>query len=153
MLDRVEIAKQKWSGYHKSVDIWLQERQKLLVQYCQLAGLPPFEKAKSGLPETDKIRDFCENLVDYVSTGHFEVYDKLASDPKSQNVEQNLENSIYPRISETTEEALAFNDAFAEASSDKDLVNFDDKLSFLGQQLEARFELEDHLLQSLNKQG
>ncbi|MDO6694861.1 sigma D regulator [Aliiglaciecola sp. 3_MG-2023] len=153
MLTKVELAKQKWSGYHKSVDIWLQERQKLLVQYCQLAGLPPFEKASSGLPELSEIRLFCETLVDYVSTGHFEVYDKLASDPKQNTDDQRLEKSVFPRISETTEEALAFNDLFAEINSDKGLANFDQKLSLLGQQLEARFELEDQLLHSLSNQS
>ena len=42
MLSRNEQAKKRWGGAHKSIDIWLSERQDLLVNYFKLAALPPY---------------------------------------------------------------------------------------------------------------
>lgn len=145
MLGQVETANQKYAGIHQSIDAWLQERQKLLVQYCQLADLPPFENRNGGLPSIEDIRSFCETLVDYVSAGHFEVYDQLTKETKSFE----KSSSISPGISDTTEDALAFNDAYAEISSQDQLASFDNNLSLLGQRLEERFALEDELLNAI----
>ncbi|GAB5379571.1 MAG: Rsd/AlgQ family anti-sigma factor [Aliiglaciecola sp.] len=148
MLGQVETAKQKYAGIDQSVDTWLQERQQLLVQYCQLAGLPPFENRSGGLPSLESIRSFCETLVDYVSAGHFEVYGQLTADTK--DFDHN--NTINPIISETTEDALAFNDAYAEIGEQDQLASFDKSLSHLGQRLEERFALEDELLNAIKTQ-
>jgi regulator of sigma D len=59
-----------------------------------------------------------------------------------------LANALYPRISETTDVALDFNDKYAEAAQDNILANFDTDLSKLGEVLELRFELEDELIEN-----
>ena len=146
MLTQVEQAKQKWGGAHHAIDTWLQERQQLLVQYCELAGLPPFERTAGALPRKSDIRSFCELLVDYVSAGHFEVYDKIVEDCTDRDITEKL----YPQISATTDDALNFHDTYAEVSVDQELETFDVNLSNLGQKLEERFALEDQLIQSLH---
>lgn len=150
MLGQLEQAQQKWGGAHSVIDNWLQERQKLLVQYCELAGLPPFERNHGALPEPKTIRDFCQRLVDYVSSGHFEVYEKITEQGNNDEQYNALTEHVYPTINETTQHALSFNDDFAEIENESQMQNFDAKLSSLGQELEQRFELEDQLISSLH---
>ncbi|MCC2617701.1 sigma D regulator [Aestuariibacter halophilus] len=144
MLNQVEKAQQKWAGVHTTVDLWLQERQALLVQYCKLAGLPPFLHNEHALPDVDAVREFCELLMDYVSAGHFEVYDKLVVQTTPQA--ERLTESLYPRIADTTDTALRFHDHFADLDGDAGLEGFDQQLTVLGEALEERFAMEDQLI-------
>lgn len=150
MLSQAEQAKDKWGGSHSAIDSWLHERQMLLVQYCELAGLPPFNRENDALPDKTAISSFCEILVDYVSAGHFEVYDQIVDEDKNGSLGLQLKESLYPKISETTDDALTFNDYYADAQDDEALTNFDKQLSDLGQKLEERFALEDQLIQSIH---
>ena len=74
MLQQVEKSAAKWGGKSKAVDNWLLERQDLIKAYCNLAGL---NDQSESLPEANSITTFCEILVDYLSAGHFEVFDML----------------------------------------------------------------------------
>lgn len=143
MLTKLEQAQKELGGTHKVVDTLLAERKELLVQYCQLAGLPPFEREGEALPEQQSIRSFCEILMDYVSAGHFEVYERIATE---ENGLIKVAEEIYPQLTETTDEALNFNDAYA--NDEVDMRNFDLSLSNLGQRMEERFDLEDRLIRS-----
>lgn len=94
---------------------------------------------------------FCELLVDYVSAGHFEVYDKIVANCElTGELKQQLAKTLYPRIGETTQAALEFNDRYADGASDDELMEFDKDLAALGHALEARFELEDQLIATLS---
>lgn len=148
MLTKLEQAKQDWGGTLKIVDNWLEERQECVVLYCQLAGLPPYQQEVRGLPEQKTITKFCQLLLDYASTGHFEVYEQIIAQCKL-NGEENLKiaQELYSRITTTTDTALNFNDKYAENASDKALLDFDKDLSELGQIMEGRFEREDQLLE------
>ena len=108
MLTEIENAKEKWGGSHDAIDNWLHERQQLLVQYCELAGLPPFEREPGALPHKRDIRSFCELLVDYVSAGHFEVYDKIVAECNKPKESKEVTEDLYPKISATTDSALNF---------------------------------------------
>lgn len=151
MLRRNEEAKQRWGGQDQSIDRWLEERQLLLIQYCKLAGLPPYSEYNGQLPSLQDIHDFCETLVDYVSAGHFELYDRILerADAKDPNTQKTAEQ-VYPLISVTTEAALKFNDNYGDAVSDKSLKQFDSDLSVVGESIEARLGLEDKLLNLLS---
>lgn len=150
MLTRVEKAQQKWGGSHTVIDKWLNERQELIVLYCKMAGFSPYDKKDHALPEPEQIQSFCQILMDYLSAGHFEVYDDIAKACQSKGLEsQELANTIYPRISSTTDIALDFNDKYAEVDKEDLLAEFDNDLSVLGETLEARFELEDELIDNL----
>ncbi|MCH1930802.1 sigma D regulator [Shewanella sp. A25] len=151
MLRQLEKAEQKWGGSNKLIDQWLENRRKLLVHYCQIAGLPPYAKAEKSLPSFDKIQAFCDLLVDYVSEGHFEVYDQVVNacekfGPSSKSIAQ----QVLPKITPTTNAALDFNDKYAEAQDDQVLYQLDEDLSELAHTMETRFELEDKLLEVLH---
>jgi len=153
VLRRNEEARKRWGGQLEALDNWLDERQAVLVQYFQLAGLPPYEKSENNgkLPSVDAVHSFCESLVDYISAGHFELYDKIIEQAGSQAEKAaELADKIYPMINRTTEIALDFNDHFAELSTDDDWSHFDTELSKLGEAVEIRLELEDKLLQLLS---
>ena len=150
MLTRVEKAQQKWGGSHTVIDKWLNERQELIVLFCKMAGFSPYDKKDHALPEPAQIESFCQILMDYLSAGHFEIYDDIAKACEKKGVQsQALANDIYPRISSTTDVALDFNDKYAEVNKDDLLKDFDNDLSVIVETLEARFALEDELIDNL----
>ncbi|RUO76591.1 sigma D regulator [Idiomarina tyrosinivorans] len=152
MLSRSEQAKKRWGGSHQAVDHWLSERAELLVKYCTLAGLPPYERSARQLPEVDEIRDFCGVLVDYVSTGHFEVYDQIVRESSRKGRElDELAEELFPLISDTTEIALDFNDRYGALENTDNCSQFDRDLSALGEAIELRLEFEDRLLGQLEE--
>ncbi|RWU08847.1 sigma D regulator [Pseudidiomarina gelatinasegens] len=152
MLKRNEQAKQRWGGAHAAVDTWLQERQALLIEYFKLAGLPPYERDANALPATQDISNFCGLLMDYVSSGHFEVYDSIICNSKNApESTRALAEEVFPLISDTTEIALDFNDSYADVTPETQLNGFDGDLSNLGEALELRMEFEDRLLNTLEQ--
>ncbi|WP_411360964.1 sigma D regulator [Pseudidiomarina sp. YC-516-91] len=152
MLTRQEQAKQRWGGAHQAIDTWLHERQRLLIEYFKLAGLPPYDSDSSALPAHEDIRHFCGLLVDYVSAGHFEIYDQIiANSSHAPKETEELANELFPLISETTEVALAFHDQYGESVDEAHLNDFDRHLSGLGEALELRMEFEDRLLHTLEQ--
>ena len=150
MLSRLEQTQQKYGGANTVIDNWLLERQELLVKYCKLAGLPPFEKDGRILPDVENVNDFCQILIDYLSAGHFEVYNDIVQQCQEHGPESaKLAEAIYPRITATTNQLVDFNDKYTAINVKADLSSFDDDLSAIGQILEDRLELEDELIHTL----
>ena len=146
MLNKLEQAKDKWGGKHTIIDNWLHARQTLLIKYCELAGLSGGDdqaQQSHALPDASAIDSFCEAMMDYLSAGHFEVYDMLVSDDTEGKA---LKKKLYPEIAITTDSALTFNDAYTDAVSADQASQFDTDLASLGETLEVRFELEDQLI-------
>ena len=143
MLHQLESTKAKWGGKCKAVDNWLQSRQDLLVSFCHLAGI---NSTSGSLPESTEITLFCESLVDYLSAGHFEVFDMLVKEDREGAA---LKQKFYPKLTKTTDAALRFNDRFAESMPAQEAL-FDEALADLGETLEERFKLEDSLISYLS---
>ena len=149
MLENCQSAKERWGGVSEIIDRWLRERQELIVRYCHLTSLEEFSDVEEVVRS---FTEFCQILLDYVSAGHFEVYEQLLSEAKEFNDGGvDLANKLYPEIQKTTEAALDFNDRFdntpEEAEELRELIPV---LSRLGEQLEERFELEDTLIEALH---
>lgn len=150
MLTKQQQAVQQFSGKHQAIDAWLAERQQLVVGYIKIAGLPPYERADHALPPIPAIAEFCNLLVDYVSAGHFEIYDQIIGHSQSApEITRQLADDLFPLITDTTEIALEFCDRFAERGADDNLVGFDQAVSELGEALELRMGFEDRLLTTL----
>ena len=129
------------------------DRNAMLSQYCMLAGVD-VDRGRTGEQElnmeSELLQEFCENLIDYLARGQFELYQRITDGQERRKDIVTLANDIYPRISETTNFAVDFNDAYDK--SIKKLGNFDhygERLSKLGEELAIRFELEDKLIHSL----
>ncbi|MEO3680007.1 sigma D regulator [Rheinheimera fenheensis] len=150
MYTRVQTAQKKWGGSLTAIDNWLEERQQLIVSYCKLAALPPFDTKRTALPPQAAVQEFCQVLVDYLSAGHFEVYERIVSECAVNGTDsRKLADSLYPKIAVSTDLALNFNDQYAEHLSTRRSGAFDRELSALGQALEERFEYEDQLINTL----
>lgn len=149
MLENCRNAKERWGGVSELIDRWLKERQELIVHYCELSG------ADSDAPTEAVVAKFvrlCEILVDYVSAGHFEVYEQLIHEAKEFN-DGGLELAakLYPRLEQTTEVALNFNDRLDGGElTDTKVRELFSELSQLGETLESRFEMEDVLIEQLH---
>ncbi|WP_282340233.1 MULTISPECIES: sigma D regulator [Pseudomonas] len=146
MLESCHNAQERWGGVHQMIDRWLQERHQLISAYYA------FEAEPDGLAVTpEALQAFCELLLDYVSAGHFEIYEQLLGEGRAFNESRGLElaKRIFPRIEAITEVALRFNDRCAkgDCAASKDLL---DELKHLGQLLHERFELEDCLIEVLH---
>ncbi|WP_298445855.1 sigma D regulator [uncultured Ferrimonas sp.] len=151
MLTKLEKAVTAWGGSSKLVDQWLNSRRELLINYCQLAGLPPYNNDAAALPEEQHIKQFCGLLMDYVSAGHFEVYDQVASACEQHGQQsRQLAEELLPQINNSTDIALDFNDHYTNGVNDERMLQLDQALSKLGQAMEERFALEDRLLETLH---
>ncbi|WP_417531573.1 sigma D regulator [Marinobacter lipolyticus] len=149
MLENCRNARERWGGVSELIDRWLKERQELLVQYCELSGENDFSQTEAL---REKFVRLCEVLVDYVSAGHFEIYEQLIQEAREFN-DGGLELAakLYPRIAQTTETALNFNDRLdGKTLSESDVRGLFDQLSELGEILESRFEMEDYLIEHLH---
>lgn len=145
MLENCRNARERWGGVNDLIDRWLKERQELLVQYCELSEAA---RGAQTVVMREQLERLCDILVDYVSAGHFEVYEQLMNEAREFNdggVE--LAVRLYPKIQETTEVVLNFNERF-EADRTQEELTAD--LSELGEALETRFELEDYLIERLH---
>ncbi len=147
MLENCQSAKERWGGVNDIIDSWLQERQELLVDYCALSGISEFDEHNSE--HSNKIRHFCQIMMDYVSAGHFEVYEQLIKEGKDFDDKNALEtaNTLYKKIDATTEQLLDFNDKYQETD---DLSSLAADLSRVGEFLESRFEAEDQMIAVLH---
>ena len=146
MLENCKSAKERWGGVNEIIDRWLEDRQAMLVQYCALSGL---DLNLSDLQRGEKLRSFCQILVDYVSAGHFEVYDQLIKEGREFDDAEALQEAskLYDTIDTTTERLLDFNDKYLETD---DLSSLSGDLSALGEALEVRFSTEDRLISVLH---
>ncbi|MBB1438586.1 sigma D regulator [Shewanella sp. SG41-4] len=150
MLTKLEKAEKRWGGSHNLIDQWLNHRRKLLIQYFIVAGLAPYSRSEKSLPSMEQVKQFCAQLVDYVSEGHFEVYDNVVKAcEKFGETSIETANALLPLISESTDTALDFNDKYTDVSDEQVLYQLDNDLSHLAQAMESRFELEDQLLELL----
>ncbi len=151
MLENCKSIKERWGGVSKILDSWLQQRQDLIVEFCTVSGVHGIDAAAANKTE-DNLRHFCELMVDYISAGHFEVYDHLIQEAEELNDGKGMEvaRRLYPQISQTTEQVLQFNDRFESLAEDGINTNLAAALSKLGETLVFRFELEDQLIESLH---
>lgn len=145
MLESCQNAQERWGGVHLLIDRWLQERGELVAAYAALSA------SSAEVVDTQGLQRFCEILVDYVSAGHFEVYEQLTNEAKAFGDQRGLDlaKQIYPRIEAITEVALAFNDR-CDSGDCRDGVLIGEELNRLGQLLHERFELEDCLIEVLH---
>lgn len=148
MLEKCRTAKERWGGVSDIIDHLLEERQLLISRFVALPTLALNEDFK---PQTEA---FCDLLMDYLSSGHFEVYEQLLREG-SEFDDGSLEKAqkLFPLIQLSTDFALDFNDnctsRLAELTLRK-VRDFSDQLSRLGELLEERFELEDRMIEILH---
>lgn len=148
MLNQLENLTQRVGGSNELVDQWLQARKQLLVTYCSLVGIKPNKEKHTPLNEK-ALANFCHNLVDYLSTGHFHIYDKIIKQVEgSASPKMALTTKFYPKLQANTETIMMFHDRYTEVELDQDVcLELNQALSDIGEALASRFTLEDQLIQ------
>ncbi len=122
------------------------ERQQVWSLYCSVAGLEPFTPDK---PVESLIQEFCQVLVDYISLGHFGIYQRITNGKERRSKVIKLAEAIYPSIAQATDLAIDFNDKYEKLSRTEILDSLPGDLSALGEQLATRIELEDQLIKTM----
>ena len=139
----------KWQDLNQHIEQWLNHRAQLLTHHCKIANLLPYEKTENTLPSQDEMYA-CGDLVDYVSEGHFEIYEEImAFCEQTQQGDMKLHQTIVPEIHLTIDEALHFHDKYTDQKR-IEMDHLDEDLNELGVVMEKRFELEDLLLETIN---
>ena len=143
-------TKEIWGEIDKLVEGWLKERQSLILLLCAVDGLREYTPRRT--PVGIKIQAFCEVLMDYVSAGHFEVYEKLCQEGEVFGDDiAALTDSLYPKINVSTETALWFNDKYQTVDDcEQNLTELSRDMSIMAEQLSERFDLEDQLINTLH---
>lgn len=153
MLDNCKTAKERWGGVNQIIDRWLEERQDMLVRFCSLSernsNNNKDKSSDNAAAHEEKLRRLCQILVDYVSAGHFEIYDQLIKEGREFEDQAALKQAgeLFNVIDKTTEKVLDFNDKYLETD---DLSSLDVDLSTLGETLETRFRAEDRMIAVLH---
>ncbi|RTE64442.1 sigma D regulator [Amphritea opalescens] len=147
MLEKCRNAQERWGGVSDIIDNWLDGRQKLISFFVSL----PQQNVQDAL--NDKIQEFCQLMMDYISSGHFEVYEQLLKQGSEFN-DGSLEKAqaLFPNIQNSTDAALDFNDLYSnfEGITLQQMYELTCQLSSLGETLEERFALEDKMIEILH---
>lgn len=146
LVSNSEERKERRLGTSKMVGNLLAERQEMLVTYCRLAGLEPYNPDK---PVKRLLEEFCQLLMDYTAFGHFELYGRISDGAERRGEVARVADDVYGRIAETSELAVEFNDKYDASEHPLNLDSLPSDLSTLGERLAVRMELEDRLISAL----
>lgn len=130
----------------------LDTRKEALSLLSQLAGMRPF-KADQNMQIM--VQEFCEALVDYTASAHFQLYQYIENGSERREAVKDKAAQVYPSISSLTRLILDFNEKY-DCEDDDDLEqslsHLDTDLSKLGEILADRILLEDQIISALTNQ-
>lgn len=132
----------------KKMDSLLGARKETLSLYSELAALRPFEEAEDV---SVVLQEFCETLMDYVASAHFQLYRFIDDGSERRSNVRNLAEKIYPNISLTTEQFLDFNDKYDAEKKGDHFSSLDNDLSGLGEILADRILYEDQVISAFSE--
>lgn len=124
------------------------ERHDLWSLYCQIGELKPFadvEAVKAKLTKFDQL------LVDYISLGHFGLYERILAGNERRDRLQAYATQIYQEFSAVTDLSVRFNDKYAKVKNIATFSRLAEDLSELGESLAKRFDLEDRLCELMQR--
>ena len=134
----------------KEIKQLIAERNNVLSQYYNLASHA--DQNPENTEETmELLQEFCQDLVDYLATGHFEIYRRIEEKEERRMEIMQLADQIFDRIAVTTAVAVAFNDLYDTSEGfNPDVLNqLPEQLSKLGEELATRIDLEDRFINTL----
>ncbi|BES86655.1 regulator of sigma D [Pectobacterium araliae] len=150
MLNQLQSLTEYVGGNNALIDQWLQARKQLLVAYYHLVGIKPNKETLSLLDE-EALDNFCQNLVDYLSTGHFHLYEKMLHEAATHSEQVlALSTQLDLALQNNTQQIMTFYDSHLAAAIDHDnCLEFQQALSSVGEALEERFTLEDNMIKQV----
>lgn len=144
MLESCKNAQERWGGVHQMIDRWLAERREMLISYNRLS----VSLKEKGQVKTDQLETFREWLVDYLSAGHFEIYEQLLHEAEAFEDQAAIEllDTSLPALHDSTQALMQLESQLTPAA----LGRIKETLSQLGELLAERFEQEDLLIKMLH---
>ncbi len=146
MNPEVQEQQDRRSGTRSLIDRMLSQRQKMLVLFERCAGVEPYANER---PNGELLQEFSQILVDYIASGHFGLYERISEGKERRRGIVELAEQLYPRIANTTQVAVEFNDIYEKSNGraiEGDLLKM---LSKLGEELAVRIDLEDQLISEM----
>ena len=133
----------------KEIKQLIEERNSVLAQFYNLAKYTETDNDTHNIPEL--LEEFCQEMVDYMAKGHFELYRRIEEGNERRDEIVQLANKIMPRISDTTQVAIAFNDRYDNTDDLKEekFEQLPNHLAKLGEELAIRIDLEDQIINTL----
>ena len=119
-----------------------EERHQVWSLYCKVAEQKPFS---SSYDMKSLLNQFSQLLIDYVSLGHFGVYERLLSGTERRDGVLTTAKNLYPEFSQITESVMSFNDKYDDNNHSLHVDELENDLSRLGEQLAKRIDIEDRL--------
>jgi len=145
MQRKFEQTQKQLGGNNPIMDQWLHDRGKLIKNYCDLVQFSIIHI--DGFFTNKEILPFCDNLIDYLSTGHFKLYNRLMNDWDKIGYTPTQEMNLhYCALKETTDKLLTFYDAYLNKIEDIKGSELANDVEKLGKELEQRFDIEDCLI-------
>jgi regulator of sigma D len=144
------VATERRSRTRKEIKQLIEERNSVLAQYYNLA-----KQAESDTDDLNStlelLQEFCQELVDYMALGHFEIYRRIEEGNERRDDITKLANRVMPRINDTTQVAIAFNDLYDDTSNldETAVTQLPNYLAKLGEELATRIDLEDQFINTL----
>ncbi|HEB56868.1 MAG TPA: Rsd/AlgQ family anti-sigma factor [Gammaproteobacteria bacterium] len=129
---------------HSKLRALLESRTETLSLLNELVAMRPF---KPGPDVQILLQEYCESLVDYTASAHFQLYSYIEEGRERRASVRELAESAYPRIAAATQHILDFNEKYERVDYDNDLANLDDDLSRLGEILASRIQDEDQIIE------
>ncbi|RLM27464.1 anti-RNA polymerase sigma 70 factor [Brenneria alni] len=147
MLNQLQSLTELVGGNNALIDQWLQARKQLLIAYYHLVGIKPNKETHSLLDE-EALNGFCQKLVDYLSIGHFHVYERvLRESALLSEQKQAFFSQLDQALKNNTQQIMAAYDGYLAATIDHDnCIEFQQALSSVGENLAERFSLEDQVI-------
>ena len=130
----------------KQLQTLVSSRTDTLSLYSRLAANKPFKSNKT----TQKLlQEFCASLIDYTASAHFQLYRFIDERKERRKPVSDVADRIYPRIIDSTQQILDFNDKYDCQDHCDHLEHLESDLSTLGVILADRIEMEDQLIDVL----
>ena len=134
----------------EKLDVLVSSRTATLALLAELATRQPFHPE----PSMEKaLREFCEALIDYTASAHFQLYRYLSDKRERRRSVLDIADRLYPIIVETTDVILRFNDKYESMSFDNSVEFLAVDLSNLGECLADRIQSEDEVIVAMRGGG
>ncbi|MGN0909527.1 MAG: Rsd/AlgQ family anti-sigma factor [Succinivibrio sp.] len=131
----------RYSWINDMIDL----RQKLMARYMKLLKASSAGCAPEGISED--ATKFCDQLIDYVSHGHFDLYPRILELIENASGRSlSIARRALPNIEHTSDFLMGFNDRYCQGLNEARLKTLKKDLGEAGKCLETRFRNEDRLI-------
>ena len=144
---------QKVDDKYNWINDMIKARKELVIQYMKILNVSVSRSSNKNevcYPSYEDVTKFCDQLVDYMSHGHFDLFPKILELIENASGRSlSIANRTLPRIEDTTEYLMKFTDKYAEDLNEAKMATVQKDLSSIGKALEVRFKNEDRLIIAL----